>query len=402
MRILQVVTRYYPALGGGQKHVYQLAKYLALDGHDVTVYTTSSMSTDDVCSFSLRPPFITTHHRKADPPKKEVRANTVVKRYNLKCRYWSLNWIPEMWRDLKRTTMDFDIVHAHGYNHSAALASCYYANKFKKPFVLTAHDLAISSSLPADAQLFYKLYERTFGQYLLKNSTQLIALTEAQVGEYAERGGDARKISIIPNGIELDAYTDQKPDLDLLSQYGISSDRKILLFVGRLAEYKGIQDVIAVMPQILESFPETRFIVAGEDFGYKRRLEDLIAQYNLDASVLLTGPLSEQKLAQLYKAASALVFPSSMEGFGLVLLEAMASGTLCIAYSLPAVRRIIQNGMNGILVSNKSELLDRILYYFTHPGKKAQIEKAALRSVSAYDIRQIVKATEQVYERCIR
>ncbi len=307
-----------------------------------------------------------------------------------------------MWRDLKRTTMDFDIVHAHGYNHSAALASCYYANKFKKPFVLTAHDLAISSSLPADAQLFYKLYERTFGQYLLKNSTQLIALTEAQVGEYAERGGDARKISIIPNGIELDAYTDQKPDLDLLSQYGISSDRKILLFVGRLAEYKGIQDVIAVMPQILESFPETRFIVAGEDFGYKRRLEDLIAQYNLDASVLLTGPLSEQKLAQLYKAASALVFPSSMEGFGLVLLEAMASGTLCIAYSLPAVRRIIQNGMNGILVSNKSELLDRILYYFTHPGKKAQIEKAALRSVSAYDIRQIVKATEQVYERCIR
>ena len=57
MRVLIVQTRFPPALGGQEKHVYQLVKYLALDGYDVTVYTTSSLSSEDVYSFSLRPPF---------------------------------------------------------------------------------------------------------------------------------------------------------------------------------------------------------------------------------------------------------------------------------------------------------------------------------------------------------
>ena len=78
----------------------------------------------------------------------------------------------------------------------------------------------------------------------------------------------------------------------------------------------------------------------------------------------------------------------------------MAYGTLCIAYSLPSVRKVVEDGKNGVLVENKSELLDSVLYFLTHPEEKAEIEKNALKSVSAYDVRQTVKATEQVYERC--
>jgi glycosyltransferase involved in cell wall biosynthesis len=80
----------------------------------------------------------------------------------------------------------------------------------------------------------------------------------------------------------------------------------------------------------------------------------------------------------------------------------MASGTLCIAYPIPAVRRIIEHGVSGVLVQDKSEFLSNILYYFNHPEKKSEIEENALKGIEAYDIRQIVKETEQVYERCIR
>jgi glycosyltransferase involved in cell wall biosynthesis len=401
MRILLVQNRYYPALGGGEKHTYLLAKYLALDGHEVTIYTSSSLSSKDVYSLALRPPFVHRPQKRMSLPKKEVISNTVVHRYSLNWRFWSLNWIPDMFKALKKTTMDFDLVHAHGYHHSAALVSCYYAKKHGKPFILTGHDLTIPSSLPADVRLFKKLYDKTFGRYLLTNSTGLIALTEDHVEQYAARGGDVRKISIIPNGIELEEYRNQQLDQNLLIQYGISKEDKILLFVGRIEEYKGIQDVIAILPQILESFPETVLVVAGRDYGFKSQLEALIAQSNLAAHVVFTGPLSEEQLVQLYKIASVFVFPSQMEGFGRVLLEAMASGTLCIAYSIPAVRRVIENGINGVLVGNKSELLDRILYYFSHPEKQTEIESAALKSVTAYDIRQIVKATEQVYQKAL-
>jgi glycosyltransferase involved in cell wall biosynthesis len=306
-----------------------------------------------------------------------------------------------MFKALKQTTTDFDLVHAHGYHHSTALVSCYYANKYNKPFVLTSHDLTIPSSLPADAQFFMKLYDKTFGRYLLKHSKALIALTEDQVEQYTELGADARKTWVIPNGIELEEYRKRQPDPDLLIRYGIGEDDKILLFVGRIEEYKGIQDVVDVLPQILEAFPETKFIITGQDYGYRRQLEALITQSQLETNVIFIGPVSEEQLVQLFNVASVFVFPSQMEGFGIVLLEAMATGTLCVAYSIPAVRRVIENGINGVLVRNKSELVDRILYYFSHPEEKSEIERNALKSVQAYDIRQIVKATEQVYQRCL-
>jgi glycosyltransferase involved in cell wall biosynthesis len=402
MKVLIVQTRFPPALGGQEKHVYLLVKYLALDGHDVTVYTTSSLSSEDVYSFSLRPPFIRKPRKKPPLPRQEVVLNTVVRRYNLKWRYWSLNWIPEMFKELKRSTADFDLVHAHGYHHTAALVSCYYAKKFHTPFLLTGHDLIISRDLPADAQHIYELYERTLGGYMLKNSKGLIALTDDQAEQYIERGADARKISVVPNGIELERFKTQDLHQDLLTQNGLTEDDKILLFVGRLIARKGIQDIISILPQVLGQFPETKLVIAGEDYGYKNQLEALAARHRLEANIIFTGPVSDQQVAQLYRSASIFVLPSQMEGFGIVLLEAMASGALCIAYSLPSVRRVIHDGFNGVLVKGKSELLTNILYYLSHPDEKAEIEKNALENVNAYDIRQTVKATEQVYERCVR
>jgi len=402
MRVLIVQTRFPPALGGQEKHVDQLVKYLALDGYDVTVYTTSSLSSEDVCSLSLRPPFILKPKKKTPLPQEEVFLNTVVQRYALKWRYWSLNWMPDMFKELKRTTAAFDLVHAHGYHHTAALVSCYYAKKAHTPFILTGHDLIISPDLPADAQRIYQLYERTLGGYMLKNSKGLIALTNDQAQQYIERGADARKISVIPNGIELERFKKQDLQQDLLAQYGLDEDDNVLLFVGRLIERKGIQDIISILPQVLGQFPRTKLIVAGEDYGYKDQLEALAAHYRLEANVIFTGPVSDQQLAQLYRSASVFVLPSQMEGFGIVLLEAMASGTLCIAYSLPSIQCVIHNGTNGVLVKGKSELLANVLYYLSHPEEKAEIEKNAIESVNAYDIRQTVKATEQVYERCVR
>jgi glycosyltransferase involved in cell wall biosynthesis len=222
------------------------------------------------------------------------------------------------------------------------------------------------------------------------------------VEQYAERGADVRRIRVIPNGIEIDKYRNQDLDGDLLIHYGIDQEDKILFFVGRLLEYKGVQDIISILPRVLEVFPETKFVITGADYGYKSRLKALVTQNNLEANVIFTGPLSEQQLVQLYKIASIFVFPSRAEGFGIVLLEAMASGTLCMAYPIPAVRRVIEHGVNGVLVDSKSEFRDSILYYFNHPEKKSEIEENALKGVEAYDIRQIVKETENVYERCIR
>jgi len=398
MKILFVQNRFYPAIGGAERHTYLLSKYLAKKGHEVTVYTTTSLSKDDVLSIALSPPFFVKPKINANLPKEEFIEIFTVKRFDMRLRFWSFNWIPEMFKKLKATAHEFDIIHAHGYHISSSLAGCYYAKKCKKPFILTAHDLIIPDDLPTDAKLFKKIYDKTFGRYLLKNSTRLIALTEDQIQQYAERGGDVSKIRIIPNGIELDKYRNAKTNPDIIAKYGIDDVDKVLLFVGRIDKYKGIQDVIEAMPEILSKHHNIKFIVVGGDYGYKCELKKLSEKLNIDKSVVFTGNISKEELIELYKRADIFVFPSKMEGFGIVLLEAMASGTLCIAYSIPSVRKIIKDNENGVLVKNKNELLDKILYYLDNVEEKKKIETNAFKYVENYDIKSIITKLVMIYE----
>jgi len=389
--------RFPPAVGGGENHVYMIGRELIKRGYDVTVYTTNSLTSEDIPSL----PFLKLKVKKPNLPKEEFIDGIAVKRFNIRFRYWSFNWIPEMFKKLKATAHEFDIIHAHGYHISSSFAGCYYAKKNEKPFILTAHDLIIPDDLPTDAKLLKKIYDKTFGRYLLKNSTRLIALTEDQIQQYAERGGDVSKIRIIPNGIELDKYRNTETNRDIIAKYGIDNADEVLLFVGRIDKYKGIQDVIEAMPVILSKYPNIKFIVVGGDYGYKGELEKLSKKLNGDKSIIFTGNIPKEELIELYKRADIFILPSKMEGFGIVLLEAMAAKTLCIAYSIPSVKRVIKNNENGVLVKDKKELLNKILYYLDNIEERKRIETNALEYVEKYDIKNIINSIEKVYKEAL-
>lgn len=396
MRILFVINRFYPAIGGAETHVYLLSKYLVKNGHEVTVYTTNSLSSKDITNLSLVPPFI-----KPGESKKKCFDETIdgfsIKRFDLKFRYWSFNWIPNMFRELKNNINDFDIVHAHGYHISTSLIACYYAKKYGKPFVLTGHDLIIPDNLSPDAKIFKKIYDAIFGKYLLNNTGKLVALTSDHIQQYNERGGDTNKIRIIPNGIELTKYNNVEIHSEFLRNFGIFEEDIILLFVGRIEKYKGIQDVIEIMPSLLKKYPSIKFVVVGKEYGFLGELENLSRRLDLGDKVIFTGNVSEEILVQLYKRANIFILPSKMEGFGIVFLEAMASSTLCMAYPIPAVRKLIQNKKNGILVNDQKELLDNIVYYLRNPKEKSEIERNAMEYVKNYDINYIIKSIESIY-----
>ncbi len=390
--------RFFPAIGGSEKHVYLLGKYLTMRGHDVTVYTTTSLSNRDVPSL----PFLRREEEKVSLPQRETLDGITVERFNIALRYWSFNWIPELSKRLRRNIKQFDIIHAHGYHISTSLIGCYYARKYGKPFVLTAHDLIIPDNLSVDARVFKRIYDKTIGRYLLRNSKRLIALTDDHIHQYSERGGDVSKIRIIPNGIEVEKYLNKKVSRRVIEKYDLDDSDKVLLFVGRIEKYKGIQDVIEILPSILKIYPSLKFVVVGRDYGFKEELERLVEDLNLGNNVVFTGGVSEDELLDLYKLADIFILPSKMEGFGIVLLEAMASNTLCIAYSIPAVRKVIVDKENGILVENKEELLRSILYYLDNKGEKNRIEKNALQYVRNYDASNVTRLLERVYEEVIQ
>lgn len=128
------------------------------------------------------------------------------------------------------------------------------------------------------------------------------------------------------------------PALDVASWR--PSDPPYLLYVGSAYPHKGLSDVLEAWPRIHRDFPSLRFKIAGELDVFMSRLKDRAASESL-SDVDFLGRVSDTELVQLYRGASALVFPSHFEGFGLPPLEAIAHGCPVIAADAPATVEVL-------------------------------------------------------------
>ncbi len=388
MRILMLQHRLFPSIGGTQEHVHTLSRELVKRGNEVTVYTLNSLNNEDIPCLYLKPPFAIQKIRSPGLLEKETIDGICVRRFDVALRFWSFIWSPGLFRELKRDIEKYDIVHAHGYHLLSSVYGCYLAKKRRKTFVLTGHDMLITDDLPLSARILKRIYDLSLGRYLLKNSSKIIALTEDQVGQYCKIGGDKEKITVIPNSIDLETYGS-----------GENSDKsgKNLLFVGRIEKYKGLQDVVGMMPGLLASEPDVRLTIVGSDGGFRREIESLSEKLGVRERIIFTGEISREDLLKKYREADIFVFPSKMEGFGIVLLEAMASGLPCVAYSIPSVRTVLKHRRTGLLAENKEEFFENILCLLKNEDVWNEIRESAMQYVKRYSVENMADLTEQVY-----
>jgi alpha-1,3-mannosyltransferase len=281
------------------------------------------------------------------------------------------------------------VIHAHGYHISISFISFLITRIKKKKFILTAHDLRIPDSYPITAKIFSYIYDHSFGKLMILKSDKLIALTEDDYDFYKNLGAKEKNIVIIPNGIDIKKY---------FSDVDISSP--ILLYVGRIVDYKGIDKIIYLLPLLKKKYYNIKLYIVGNDYGYQSYVEELIDILKIKEHVYIFNNISQEKLIQLYKKSNIFVFPSQLEGFGIVLLEAMASRTLCIAYNIPGVRKVIKNDY-GILVDTDSDLLLNISYYLNPDNfnEKLLILNKAQKYVKKYDISFIIESYVDLYEK---
>lgn len=382
--------RFFPSIGGMQEHVHILSRELVRRGNEVTVYTLNSQNSEDIPCLHLVPPSITQNVRNPGLPEKDVIDGICVRRFDVVLRFWSFIWSPSLFRELKMDIEKYDIVHAHGYHLLSSVYGCYLAKKRRKTFVLTGHDLLITEDLPLSARILKGIYDLSLGRYLLKNTSKMIALTEDQIEQYTKRGGDESRITVIPNAIDLEKYVSCKDPAE-------DKSGKNLLFVGRLEKYKGVQDVVGMMPALLASEPDVRLTIVGGDGGFRREIEALSERLGVRKNIIFTGEVSRDDLLKAYREADIFVLPSRMEGFGIVLLEAMASGLPCVAYSIPSVRTLIVHGKTGLLAENETEFFESILCLLQNASVRSKIRKAGMEYVKRYSVGNMADLTAQVY-----
>jgi phosphatidyl-myo-inositol dimannoside synthase len=171
-------------------------------------------------------------------------------------------------------------------------------------------------------------------------------------------------LAVLPNCIDLKTFQPQPRDLSLLARYKLGTG-KVLLTVGRLASeerYKGFDQVIELMPRLLERYAGLQYLIVG-DGADRPRLAAKAKAIGVSDNVVFAGRIPESEKVAHYNLADAYVMPSRGEGFGIVLIEAAACGIPVVGSSIDGSGEALLEGRLGRLIDPRdpAELIDAIV-----------------------------------------
>ena len=285
-----------------------------------------------------------------------------------------------------------DIIHAHWLIPQGIIAAMLKKETAK--LIVTVHG---SDLFPLKNALFSKMQK-----FVLRNCNICTVSSEATKNELLKRFPEFKdKVIVLSMGIDtnLFAHTNSK------SGFSKYKNKKIMLFVGRLNEQKGIQYLIRAMPIIRKNIKNALLLVIGEG-GYKSDMQKLAASLDISDSVEFLGAIPHKELSNYYNLADAFVLPSvtskiGTEGLGLVLLEAMSCGTPVVGTETGGIRYIIKNNENGLLARERDEhdLADKIIRAVSDLKLRQKLSKNGTRFAKenySWDI--IVKKFDALYK----
>ncbi|MBI3972380.1 MAG: glycosyltransferase family 4 protein [Chloroflexi bacterium] len=366
MRIALVSPYDYPFPGGVTEHIAALASGLEQRGHYVRILCPSSASEEQIDGNHL------------------YRLGSIVRapyHGSLARITLSLGLGRKVRTILERER--FDVVHIH------------------EPLLPTLPLTVLSLATSAVVGTFHAYWDRSrfyaLGRPLLRRAFERldgrIAVSEA-AKQYVSRYF-LDDYTIIPNGVDTTCF---RPDLAPLPAAGGSGPS--ILFVGRLERRKGFIHLLRAFAQVAPRLPETRLLVAGAFDAQDRRRYATLAQALGLARVTFLGPLSRPDLARCYASADVFCAPSTGgESFGIVLLEAMASGRPVVCSDIPGYRDVVRNGIEGLLVrpGDETALAEALLRLLSDSALRNRLAEAGRTRALAFDWANVTQRVEGYY-----
>jgi glycosyltransferase involved in cell wall biosynthesis len=402
MKILQVIQRFPPAVGGGEEVVFQLSKNLIKRGHEVTVATSNWLLDNDVPGISSSR--INLKYPRHPLPAIENKDGIEILRFRPWFRLWSYTINLGLASFLLRHADDYDLIHAHYYMFTESDLAVLAALLKKRPSVLTHHrSLEMVNSLGPGYRFARGIYDRTLGRITLNSLSKLIVLTESMKNEFELMGVPSEKLKVIPNGVDLERFYSKEVPGAYFAKLGYPE--RVVLFVGRLESVKGPQFVIEAALQILNEFPNTKFIFVGEDWGYGKKLQKIASRLNIADQLLFVGRVSEEELIYFYNLANALVFPSIGEGFGMVAVESIACGTPTVLANADGLKDIL-NQIGGYGLDMSQNIADQIakgvIDIFMNSNINEEMKAQRLKLEEHFSWPVIAHITENTYLEAIK
>jgi len=309
-------------------------------------------------------------------------------------------FLENLYHFIQRTRINYDAVHSH-YWLSGWVGS-RFARTLEVPHITTFHTLAEAKRQATNEE---PDVSARFGteREIANEADSVVCFTEHEAGILGRAYGVARgSISIIPCGVDTEMFS-PRDKLEARSRLGVT-EKEVVLFVGRIEPIKALGTLVQAI-QLIEDKTSLRVLVVGGDsVGPEfQRMQRMCNSLGITDNVSFVGSVPQMELPIYYNAADVLVVPSKYESFGLVALEAMATGTPVIASRVGGLATIVEDTKNGFLISwhcpdafaRKLEML-----LFT-PSLLRAMGREAERSSIAYSWTKVGERLASLYAKAV-
>jgi glycogen(starch) synthase len=389
-RVLILSWEYPPVIEGGlARHVRKLAEALVRQGVAVDVLTRGL----------------------GDGP--EVRELAGVKVHRVREPGWPRDldrfvaWVERMNEDMLAAgeklarENSYDLIHGHDW--LVAQASAALSDRAGVPYVTTIHATEHGRHqgwVKDEPQAHIHSVER----WMARRADAVIVCSYYMRGHVADIFDiDERRVAVIPNGVDP---SELKPmgNLHQLRAKFAQPHEKLVLLVGRLVYEKGFQLALDALPGVIEQVGDVRFLVAGSG-THEAELKEQAHRLGLDEHGTFVGWIGDDVLHSLYRIADLCVIPSIYEPFGLVALEAMASGCPCIVADTGGLREVVPVGervglrFNGGDAEHLGVMIERLL---VDDDLRDRLVTEASEHVLRFDWDDIAIRTRDIYDEVLQ
>jgi glycogen synthase len=385
VRVLILSWEFPPIVEGGlARHVRKLTEQLAVAGHDVHVLTRGG---DHAPAEEERHGVVVHRVREPGFPRDDLDA--------------FLAWVAQMNADMLaagaelRDRFDFDLVHSHDW--LVAVAAQRLAEQIRVPWVVTVHATEHGRHqgwVDKHPQSHIHAVEKR----MVHRADRVIACSKYMQGHLAGVFDLPRHaITVIPNGIDpSDLHV--PGDLVALRARYAEPAQKLVLFAGRLVYEKGFQVALDALPGVIRRLGAVRFLVAGAG-THEEELRAQATRLGLDRHGTFAGWLGDDALHGLYRIADLCVIPSLYEPFGLVALEAMASGCPCVAADTGGLREVVPRDVGLRFRSRDAASLARTIErVLTDATLRDHLVAEGREHVLRFDWADVARSTASLYE----
>ncbi|WP_294891770.1 glycosyltransferase family 4 protein [uncultured Lactobacillus sp.] len=347
---------YFPQLSGVATSIKTLKDALEKQGHNVFIFTTTDP-----------------HIKKGAVEANIFRFSSVpfISFTDRRVAFRGFFEATKVAREVK-----LDIVHTQT-EFALGMIGKYVAHQLKIPAIHTYHTMYEDYlHYVLNGHLLRPYHVKQFTNVYLKNMDGVIAPSK-RVEALLKRYRVDIPLRVIPTGVDVNSLN-KAANNDMRQELGIPANAPVLLTLSRVAEEKKIDRILNAMPEIIDEFPETRLVIAG-DGPDMEVLQEQVERLTLEDNVIFTGDVPHDDVGSYYKMADLFVSASDTETQGLTYIEALASGTKCVVYDTDYTEHVFDDDEFGKVFNGPGEMLSEILFYLRQGRKPIPPAKLAAK-----------------------